>query len=204
MLICTKQFTWRNILRLKFEFNLDELIPFSRVAGCIGSINVWSILWFFCCCGFAGWSLGPSCGWQEKLSESEKYSSPEYFPALTLKFFISRGENELNSTKNPPVFDVRVTAKRDKLLCCIPTRCTNLSIFFILELKFYMFRRVPLSIIRSFHWTHSNVLFHRCWLTTCEKSMCSCPQALSKLVWYVHLLCVQWKTPDERVTVRNM
>ena len=51
---------------------------------------------------------------------------------------------------------------------------------FILGMKLYMFRTVPLSIIRSSIWVPS-------W---------SCSQAVSKSVWPIPLLCVQWKTPD--------
>jgi predicted DNA-binding ArsR family transcriptional regulator len=44
---------------------------------------------------------------------------------------------------------------------------------FILEMKLYMYRTVPLPIIRS-------------------RS-----QAVSKLLWHIPLLYVQWKTPDD-------
>ena len=54
-----------------------------------------------------------------------------------------------------------------------PTRCTNFLKFYF-EMKLYMFQTVPLSIIRSFSL-----------------------QAVSKPVWHIPLLCVQWKTPDD-------
>jgi len=46
-------------------------------------------------------------------------------------------------------FDVPVTVHPDTFLIKNPTRCTNFSNLF-LEIKLYMFRAVPLSIIRSF------------------------------------------------------
>jgi len=49
----------------------------------------------------------------------------------------------------------------------------------------YMFRTVPLSIIRSFS------LYTQQWYMVC------CEQAVSKPVWHIPLLCVQWKTPDD-------
>jgi hypothetical protein len=50
-----------------------------------------------------------------------------------------------------------------------------------------MFRTVPLSIIRSFHCTHSNGVFHTGSILIL---LASCQQIIS-------LLCVQWKTPDD-------
>jgi len=52
-----------------------------------------------------------------------------------------------------------------------------------------MFRTDPLSIIRGFALytqQYAQVL-----LTPC------CSQAVSKPVWHIPLLCVQWKTPDD-------
>ena len=42
-----------------------------------------------------------------------------------------------------------------------------------------------------FHYTHSNGVCHTCLLTACEQ------QAVSKHVWHIPLLCVQWKAPDD-------
>jgi len=51
-----------------------------------------------------------------------------------------------------------------------------------------MFRRVPLPIIRSFSlYTQQNQ----------DVPSWSCSQAVSKSVWHIPLLCVQWKTPDD-------
>jgi len=47
------------------------------------------------------------------------------------------------------MFDVNVTVYHDRFLITKPTICTNV-LRFILGMKFYMFRTVSLSIIRSF------------------------------------------------------
>ena len=70
---------------------------------------------------------------------------------------------------------------------------------FIFGIKLYMFRTVPLSIIRSFS------PYIQQWYRSCRfvdslragsgRSL-SCKQAVSKPVWHVPMLCVQWKTPD--------
>jgi len=67
-----------------------------------------------------------------------------------------------------------------------------------------MFRTVPLSIIRSFslytqQWYMSYRFADCCraesgWNTV---SSSSCSTAVSKPVWHIPLLCVQWKTPDD-------
>jgi len=51
-----------------------------------------------------------------------------------------------------------------------------------------MFQPVPLSIIRTFSLSNRN-------RTELVPSW-SCSQAVSKPVWHIPLLCVQWKTPD--------
>ena len=60
-------------------------------------------------------------------------------------------------------FDVQVTVHRDKFLIIKPTRCTISQIYF--GKKFYMFRTVPLSNIRSFFTVHTAVLYviEVCW-----------------------------------------
>ena len=55
----------------------------------------------------------------------------------------------LRCCKITTTFDIHVTVHRDKFLIIKPTRCTNFSNF-IFGMKLYMFRTVPLSIIRSF------------------------------------------------------
>ena len=52
-----------------------------------------------------------------------------------------------------------------------------------------MFRTVPLSIIRSFS------LYTRQWCMS--YTIADSSQAVSKPVWHIPLLCVQWKTPDD-------
>jgi len=81
-----------------------------------------------------------------------------------------------------------------------PTRCTNFSNLF--GRKLYMVQTVPLSIIRSFslytqQWYISYRFF---WQLASRIRMFpswSCLQAVSKPVWHIPLLCVQWKTPDD-------
>jgi len=55
-----------------------------------------------------------------------------------------------------------------------------------------------------FHSTHSNGIRNAGLLTACEQDQdqdgdpsWSCSQAVSKPVWHIPLLCVQWKTPDD-------
>jgi len=77
---------------------------------------------------------------------------------------------------------------------------------FILGMKLYMFRAVPLSIIRSFSlYTKQWYMSYRFadslqavsgwmdgWVTSWSWS-----QAVSRPVWHIPLLCVQWKPPDD-------
>ena len=60
-----------------------------------------------------------------------------------------------------------------------------------------MFRTVPLSIIRSFHRTHSNGICRIDLLTACEQDQDVPSWSCSQAVWHIPLLCVQWKTPDD-------
>jgi hypothetical protein len=49
-----------------------------------------------------------------------------------------------------------------------------------------------------FHCTHSNGICHTGLLTAWEQNLSrSCSQAVSKPVWHIPLLCVQWKTLDD-------
>ena len=70
-----------------------------------------------------------------------------------------------------------------------PTRCTNFSNLF-LEWNSTYFGQFIFPPRGTFHYTHSNDICHTCLLKTCE-------QAVSKPVWHIPLLCVQWKTPDK-------
>jgi hypothetical protein len=58
-----------------------------------------------------------------------------------------------------------------------------------LGMKLCMFRRVPLSIVRSFS------LYTQQWYMS--YNLADSLRAVSKPVWHVSLLCVQWKPPDD-------
>ena len=65
---------------------------------------------------------------------------------------------------------------------------------FIFGIKLYMFRTFPLSIVRSFS------LYTQQWYMSYSLRAGSgriSSQAVSKPVWHIPLLCVQWKTPDD-------
>jgi hypothetical protein len=75
---------------------------------------------------------------------------------------------------------------------------------FILGMKLYIFRTVPLSIISSFslytqQWYMSYRFVDSLWAGSGwnRVSSWSCSQAVYKPVWHIPLLCVQWKTPDD-------
>ena len=68
--------------------------------------------------------------------------------------------------------------------------------------KLYIFRTFPLSIIRSFslyteQWYMSYVFADSLLAGSGWNAVpfWSCSQAVSKPVWHIPLLCVQWKTP---------
>jgi len=68
----------------------------------------------------------------------------------------------------------------------------------------HMFRPVPLSIIRSFSLYTAMVYVIQVTVAACEQDQngtavpsWSCSQAVSKPVWHIPLLYVQWKTPDD-------
>ena len=72
---------------------------------------------------------------------------------------------------------------------------------FIFGIKLYMFRTVPLPIIRSFslyiqQW-YMSYRFADSLRAGSGRMPWSCSQAVSKPVWHIPLLCVQWKTPDD-------
>jgi len=99
------------------------------------------------------------------------------------------------------VFDVHVTVLQDKFLVIEPTRCTNFSKFYF-GMKLHTFRTVLPSVIRSFplytqQWYMSYMFADSLWAGAFASSICSCSQAVSKPVWHISLLCVQWKTPDD-------
>jgi len=92
-----------------------------------------------------------------------------------------------------------VTVHRDKFPIIDPTRCTNSSNLF-LEGNSTCFEQFPCISSGVFHCSHSNGICHTSLLTACEQDQdvrsWSCLQAVSKPVWHIPLLFVQWKTPD--------
>ena len=77
-----------------------------------------------------------------------------------------------------------------------PTRCT-IFLKFIFGIKLYMFRTVPLSIIRTFSLYTPMIYVIQQDQDGKAVPSWSCSQAVSKPVWHILLLCVQWKTPDD-------
>jgi hypothetical protein len=63
-------------------------------------------------------------------------------------------------------------------------------------MKRFMFRTVPLSIIRSFSlYTQQWYMSYR--FADSLRAGWACLLAVSKPVWHIPLLCVLWKTPDD-------
>jgi hypothetical protein len=83
-----------------------------------------------------------------------------------------------------------------------PNRCTNFSNLF-LEENSTCFGQFPCPASGVFHCTNSNgiLVCHTGLLTACkqgqDRTSWSCSQTVSKRVWHIPLLCVQWKTPDD-------
>jgi len=84
-----------------------------------------------------------------------------------------------------------------------PTRCTNSSNLFS-EWNSTCFGQFLCPSSGVFYWTHSSGICHTDLLTACEQDQdgaavpfWSCSQAVTKPVWRIPLLCVQWKTPDD-------
>jgi len=68
---------------------------------------------------------------------------------------------------------------------------------FIPGMQLYMFRTVPLSIIKSF-----SLYKRQCYMSyrsaDCLRAPSwSCSQAVRKPLWHIPLPCLQWKTPDD-------
>jgi len=95
-------------------------------------------------------------------------------------------------------FDVQVTVHRVKFLIIKPIRCTNFSNLF-LEWHSTCFGQFLCPSSGVFHCTHRNGLCHTSVLTACKQDQdvpsWSCLQALSKPVWHIPLMFLQWKTP---------
>ena len=86
-----------------------------------------------------------------------------------------------------------ICSKTVLILIAKPTRCTNFSNLFF-GIKLYMFRTVPLSVIRSFfHCTHSIGICLTCLLTACEQDQDGTkirpdPDSKNKFEKLVHLV----------------
>ena len=85
-----------------------------------------------------------------------------------------------------------------------PIRCTNFwNLFF--KWNSTCFRQFLCPSSGVFHCTHINGICHTVLQTACEQDQdgtaapsWSCSQAVCKPLWHIPLLCVQWKTPDDR------
>ena len=68
---------------------------------------------------------------------------------------------------------------------------------FVFGIKLYLFRTAPLSITRNFSlYTQKWYMSYRFSDSLRAVPLWSCSQAVSKPLWHIPLLCVQWKTPD--------
>jgi len=70
--------------------------------------------------------------------------------------------------------------------------------------KLYMFRTVPLSIIRSFSLYTQHLYMSYSFADSLRAGSgwnavpsWSCSQAVSKILWHIQMLCVQWKPSDD-------
>ena len=73
---------------------------------------------------------------------------------------------------------------------------------FLLEMELSMFRTVPLSIIRGFslytwQWYKSYRFTDSLRGESVWNPFLSCSQAVSKRLWHIPSLCVQWKPPHD-------
>ena len=78
---------------------------------------------------------------------------------------------------------------------------SRIGMFFFLEWNSTCFGQLLCPSSGVFHCTHSSGICHTGVLTFYEQDQdgtsWSCSQAVSKRVWHIPLLCVQWKTPDD-------
>jgi len=96
------------------------------------------------------------------------------------------------------LFEVHVTVHRDKFLIIKPTKSTNSSNVF-LEWNSTCFGQFLCPSSGVFHCKHSNGICHTGYADSLQagSGSWSCLQAVSKPVWHIPLVCVQWKTPDD-------
>jgi hypothetical protein len=86
-----------------------------------------------------------------------------------------------------------------KFLIMKPARCTNFSNLF-LEWNSTYFGQFLCPSSGIFHCTQGSGICHTGLRTACEQDSVpswSCSQAVNKPLWHIHLLHVQWKTPDD-------
>ena len=110
-----------------------------------------------------------------------------------------------NFTLNMDIkFDAHVTVHRDKFLIIKATRCTNFSNLFF-GLKLYVFRTVPLSIIRNFSlYTQQWYMSYRLCRQFVSRSICSCSQTVCITCMTYHCCVYSEKfLMMDRGTVRN-
>jgi len=86
-----------------------------------------------------------------------------------------------------------------KLLVLKPTRCTNFSNLFLEKIP-HVSDSSSVHHLELIHCTHSNGICQ----TACEQNQDGtaipswfCSQAVSKTLWHIPLLRVQWKIPDD-------
>ena len=104
--------------------------------------------------------------------------------------------HEIIAQKARDIYQYKNTKEKlyTTLLIIKPTRCTNFSNLF-LEWNPTCFGHF-LCPSSAFHCTHNDGICHSGLLTACEQDQDG-SQAVSKPVWHIPLLCVQWKTPDD-------
>ena len=121
--------------------------------------------------------------------------SDEPHPYPLRRFNYCNEQVRANEVQRVIVHVMKTHDYQGSILMIKPTRCTNFSNL-LFGIKLYMFRTVPLSIIRSFFTVHAAMVYV---LTACEQDQhgtsWSCSQAVS--VRHTPLLCVQWKNPDD-------
>ena len=94
------------------------------------------------------------------------------------------------------IFGIKLYMFRTVPLSIIRSVSLYTFLKFIFGIKLYMFRAVPLSIISFSLYTQQWYMSYSRIRTELDPSW-SCSQPVSKPVWHIPLLCVQWKTPDD-------
>ena len=150
--------------------------------------------------------LGPIKGQKFTLdNHNRSWENPKHLYRHNMEAFISMEMNVrilktrlniLSNWSNICYFDVHVTVHRDKFLIIKPTRCTNFSNLFLKwNSKCFEQFLCPSSGVFTVH-TAMVYVIQICWQLV-SRRICSCSQAVSKTLWHIPLLFVQWKTPDD-------